>query len=880
MNNRNSLKKRRSVNDYRHIFDQTALVNITNATSFSNDSIQITKHYVLPNILVVGYYDRGNLGDDAFKNCFQKIGSMRFITSDDFNSVPDDIDVIICGGGDIINPYFMDRIQRVLSNFKGPVYAFSIGIPFTANFKYLTFFDHIILRTQQDIQEIEKIVHPDNITYMPDFTVLLKTNAVKRPFTGTPRIGFFLAQPAFVKTPEDRQLIQKITEVVRQVSDFAEVYLLAFNFGKNPSENDIVLNQQVLDLLDSKPNVHLVKDTYLRKPNTMMKFMSSLDLAFCMRFHSVMFSLIQNVPFVTMYTTRKIHNLIKDVDMQDYSYNLPLDDRYKPTDIDVNRAVSLVKFGLANPNGNYKFSNVDIDYLRFLLSIKKRKTITLFKNFDKTRDEVLDDVKGLVQNYLEIDDDTYQQFLLAEIHINSIIKDRNTVNLSRLICYGITEVINPPYIWGLSDNMINRKNFKLIEAIDWIYNDYKDLIIKQNEEGVVLPPLNIDKRVLIDLHYIKQEDAKGLHRSGWSYVMGGLYQLDKTINNKTNDAIIVDGYIDRTFHWGCEVLEYNKKIPYTQAWIGFLHHTFHTDYSEYNCDQMFKNPSFIASLPHCEAIIVMSNYLAEELRTYLNVYGFAYVPVKVLRHPTEIPEHKFSINEFLENEDKQVIQIGGWLRNSYAIYDLPVDPIWNNRLKLRKTVLKGREMDNYFKLDGLFEYLEGVLGLDIYNEDYSDQDFVKNCNREHTAISGDICPTSMCRVNKNTNKYIIGMVESLKLKDASVSIIDNLSNDRYDQLLASNIVFLNLVDCSTVNTVIECVVRNTPLIVNRHPAIEELLGKGYPGFYSCLIEASMISTDLEKIKEISTYLERLDKTDYLLSTFIDKFQDIVLEVTR
>ena len=38
--------------------------------------------------------------------------------------------------------------------------------------------------------------------------------------------------------------------------------------------------------------------------------------------------------------------------------------------------------------------------------------------------------------------------------------------------------------------------------------------------------------------------------------------------------------------------------------------------------------------------------------------------------------------------------------------------------------------------------------------------------------------------------------------------------------------------------------------------------------------------DLEKIKEISTYLERLDKTDYLLSTFIDKFQDIVLEVTR
>ena len=62
----------------------------------------------------------------------------------------------------------------------------------------------------------------------------------------------------------------------------------------------------------------------------------------------------------------------------------------------------------------------------------------------------------------------------------------------------------------------------------------------------------------------------------------------------------------------------------------------------------------------------------------------------------------------------------------------------------------------------------------------------------------------------------------------SVEVMEHLSDSAYDELLSENVVFLNLIDASAVNTVIECIVRNTPLIINRLPAIVEILGEDYP----------------------------------------------------
>ncbi len=109
----------------------------------------------------------------------------------------------------------------------------------------------------------------------------------------------------------------------------------------------------------------------------------------------------------------------------------------------------------------------------------------------------------------------------------------------------------------------------------------------------------------------------------------------------------------------------------------------------------------------------------------------------------------------------------------------------------------------------------------------------------------------------------------------SVEIIGKLENSEYDDLLAKNIVFLNLIDCSAVNTVIECIVRNTVLVVNRLPALEEILGITYPGFYSTISEAARICEDMDKIRGIHKHMKGLNKEKYKLDVFMKGLQNIL-----
>ena len=71
-------------------------------------------------------------------------------------------------------------------------------------------------------------------------------------------------------------------------------------------------------------------------------------------------------------------------------------------------------------------------------------------------------------------------------------------------------------------------------------------------------------------------------------------------------------------------------------------------------------------------------------------------------------------------------------------------------------------------------------------------------------------------------------------------------------------------DASAVNTIIECKVRNTPVIVNRLPAVVEILGENYPFYYN---DASYYEINkqienlltIENVNKAYNYLRHLDK---------------------
>ena len=88
----------------------------------------------------------------------------------------------------------------------------------------------------------------------------------------------------------------------------------------------------------------------------------------------------------------------------------------------------------------------------------------------------------------------------------------------------------------------------------------------------------------------------------------------------------------------------------------------------------------------------------------------------------------------------------------------------------------------------------------------------------------------------------------------SVTRVDFLSNRGYDRLLSENIVFLDLLDSSANNAIIECIARNTPILVNPIDPVMEYLGRDYPFYFNSLDEAARKAENMDLVHETHRYL--------------------------
>ena len=70
--------------------------------------------------------------------------------------------------------------------------------------------------------------------------------------------------------------------------------------------------------------------------------------------------------------------------------------------------------------------------------------------------------------------------------------------------------------------------------------------------------------------------------------------------------------------------------------------------------------------------------------------------------------------------------------------------------------------------------------------------------------------------------------------------------------------------------------RATPLVVNRLPALEEVLGGDYPGFYDNLEGASRILNDVSAVRACHEHLASLDPAGFSLDAFLHRLQNLNL----
>lgn len=329
------------------------------------------------------------------------------------------------------------------------------------------------------------------------------------------------------------------------------------------------------------------------------------------------------------------------------------------------------------------------------------------------------------------------------------------------------------------------------------------------------------------------------HRGGWGKAIESLNDLHNS------GGVLFDPFIEDNFAWkhwregvrepsvlktmihegGFDDLATSEEkgiTPYLEPWVGFIHNPhnmpswFHYQESP---QSIFEKAIWKRSLPFCRGLFCLSEYQAEWLRSRV------VCPVSILSHPAEFPENQFSMDAFLENPRKRVVQIGWWLRKLSSIYQLPIPS--SNPIGLEKM----RLVPHFF--DDADRYLKELM------------------ERERKEMGVEI----ESRFSENTIE------------------VQHLPNEEYDRLLVENIAFVDLYDSGANNSVVECLSRGTPLLVNPLPSVVEYLGKDYPLYFSDLEEAARKALDLGCIREANSYIkESPQRSRIKLESFKSDFE--------
>jgi polysaccharide pyruvyl transferase WcaK-like protein len=734
------------------------------------------------NIVITGYYQKQNLGDDLFKNIAKKLFTKfnhiktNIISIDKLN-LPENrhnIDRIILFGGETLNNYFIDKLIE-MKKYNPEIKYTAIGVSCNQTYSEvlnkINIFEYILFRSQKDYDFFKRYIKCD---FAPDIVLSLKHNI---HLNTREKIGFFLSQTAIhnISKEKESEYINTIVNFIKDIiNKHYSVYLFSMCTNNKYSEDDNFINSKIYSKFNQDDRKYI-----------------KVRFSICWRYHAHILCIINKIPFISISNTPKVIDLLNTNDLVDNHSNIfELDDKFRfleQNEIKLKRKLNKIYKSLHKKTKIY--FNKDI----YLLN-KDENTFYIEPQY-----------------YNKIYDYLLQRF-------NKLKENENDYFNTQIVTFFFTKKLENDYNYGLSEK-INKGIENLKNDIFWLINDsilQKNLYFYEN----LIETFNIKsiKKGKLNIRYINQSDYVGLHRSGWQYVVD---ELDKFHDSH---EILCDLYLDRTFHWNQNDYSKLNIIPYKRDWIGFIHHTCDEEYTSYNTVNLFKNKLFIQSLSLCRGLIVLSEDLKfkiEKILYNLNLY----IHVYSLTHPTEFPNIKFDMKKFNNNNERKIIQIGAWMRNIQAINELHV----NN---LVKSVLIGKKMNNYYNL----------------TTDSADSDSINSIN----SINSDM----ISRDNKDRRVDI----------NNRVKIITHLENNDYDNLLSENIVFLNLIGASAVNTLIECVVRNTPIVINKLPSVIEILGDSYPLLYDDIEELTELIT-IQNIEKAHIYLKKLDKTKLKIETF-------------
>ncbi|NDA63694.1 MAG: hypothetical protein EBX50_16930, partial [Chitinophagia bacterium] len=567
-------------------------------------------------IVIIGYYDHLNVGDEQYKDTFIylikyilgiKDYGISFIDCDKLSKYANKIndnDIIIAGGGDILNDYFIDTIIKVFNGRKNTLYAISVGIPYTSilTSNKLHIFHSIFIRSYQDVTILKE--YYNNVYFIPDISFLLNesnsicnTNYTLLDICGSNNAGSnngnssngsnrvsnksnvssnsnllniqryyanYIQEDIHLLTKIKKKKIcitlsrhiynQKYKDVYNNIiNTFAKFvkYLISCNYHvifipfntneHNINENDNYIHNDVMNALESisqKIQTSWRQSiTFIEASLNVYEIYSIYNLSYLiipMRFHGCLFSIYTSTPFLPVYTTRKIKNLLIDISWCN-AYKLQVNIEDVP--IELNLEVLIFRFNrliqdysqaltlLRDINANISKWGENLRYIKIIdpdsivedpdLIIEDPGLIL------EDPDLILEDPKKNIQNKIEnyfgnettiivqkntsiekINDikNKINKYLLEQpdnITIDNLynIKDEKLKNtLVQMTSYYLTDgTINSVYNYGLYEKMF-KKEYNINREWLWILENKTVVKLIDNPNG------------LFNLNYMDQID--------------------------------------------------------------------------------------------------------------------------------------------------------------------------------------------------------------------------------------------------------------------------------------------------------------------------------------------------------------------------------------
>ena len=369
-----------------------------------------------------------------------------------------------------------------------------------------------------------------------------------------------------------------------------------------------------------------------------------------------------------------------------------------------------------------------------------------------------------------------------------------------------------------------------ISVFQFIYFENKSQnleILRKNYQVSLAEKWDLNKKInnfsLYNLNPIKKilyfSRGYGRHRFGWDYVCKEVflkYMADDP------EGLLLDPFIEATFLWKMKISQ--GDFYYNKPWIGFVHSSPTTPvwYNSSNNSLMdlINNKNFKRSLPNCKGLIVLSNHLKNELDYRLKYLHNISIPIFNIYHPSGKPTKIFNINNY---EKDSVLHIGLHLRNFGSFYLLDKSL---KKYLIVPTEINWKDDVYYFIFE---EIKKSILDFEITIDDFKKE---INCFEKH-----------------------------------------NINDNEYDNLLSKHILFCDFYDSSANNLIVECIMSQTPILVNKNPAIIEYLGDEYPFYFNDIEDANKKLKDEELIIKTFNYLKSRQNL-ISINSFKEKWADI------